>query len=136
MDGDDKGRDGMTRRIVGWFISSISSSFLELSAVPTTTRTGSAMRTSVTAISELFFLRSSKTLCSRNRDDNCQLGEKRTYAKLKKDSICWNGREHKAEENATQCKCNKYDFKCDFGYKRDQSKKLLLKMFFINFFVR
>ena len=52
----------------------------------------------------------------------CQLGEKRTYSKLKKKSICYNGREYKHEQNAQTCKCDKFDFKCDFGYKRDSCK--------------
>ena len=51
---------------------------------------------------------------------DCQLGEHRVYQKLKKESVCYNGREHKSQQNADTCECTKYDYKCDFGYKRSQ----------------
>ena len=54
----------------------------------------------------------------------CVLGEKRTYTKLKKESICYNGRSHEHQQNSAPCKCGKKDFKCDFGYKRTDGKFL------------
>ena len=48
------------------------------------------------------------------------MGEKRIYQKLKKDSVCYNDRSYKAQENAATCPCTQYDYKCDFGYKRSQ----------------
>lgn len=57
------------------------------------------------------------------KEQNCQLGELRVYQKLKKESVCYNGRAHKSQENAQTCECTKYDYKCDFGYKRSQDEK-------------
>ena len=55
------------------------------------------------------------------------MGERRVYQKLRKDSVCYNGRGHKSQENAAPCECTHYDYKCDFGYKRSQG--LLSKMY-------
>ena len=65
--------------------------------------------------------------------NDCQLGEKRVYQKLKKESVCYNGREHKSQQNAATCECTKYDYKCDFGYKRSKgiiSNEFLRWLFF------
>ena len=59
-----------------------------------------------------------ETLTDLDFRNDCQLGEKRVYQKLRKESVCYNGREHKSQENAATCECTKYDYKCDFGYKR------------------
>ena len=66
--------------------------------------------------SESFF----DTLTDFAFSKDCQLGEKRVYQKLKKESVCYNGRKHEAQQNAKTCECTKYDYKCDFGYKRSK----------------
>ena len=60
--------------------------------------------------------------------EDCQLGEQRTYQRLKKESVCYNGREYVPSQNAKPCKCTLWDFKCDFGYKRKGKVILLIGM--------
>ena len=57
-------------------------------------------------------------LKNNKSEEGCQLGKKTTYKKLKKDSICFNGKKYEPAKTDKKCKCTAYDFLCDFGYYR------------------
>lgn len=53
--------------------------------------------------------------------DGCLLGYKEKYLRLRKDSVCWNGRDYVISKQPTQCPCTLDDFQCDFGYYRAEN---------------
>uniref|UniRef100_A0A8C6WU42 Si:dkey-159a18.1 n=1 Tax=Neogobius melanostomus TaxID=47308 RepID=A0A8C6WU42_9GOBI len=48
----------------------------------------------------------------------CVLGLKETYRRLKKQSICRNGRGFVVSKKQTRCLCTREDYICDYGYYR------------------
>lgn len=53
--------------------------------------------------------------------DGCMLGYKEKFLRLKKDSVCWNGRDYVINKAHTTCPCTLDDFLCDFGYYRPEN---------------
>nr|XP_019944759.1 PREDICTED: sortilin-like [Paralichthys olivaceus] len=54
-------------------------------------------------------------------NDGCNLGYKEKYLRLRKDSVCWNGRDYQVNTQPTPCPCTLDDFLCDFGYYRQEN---------------
>ncbi|KAM4613400.1 sortilin-like [Polymixia lowei] len=53
--------------------------------------------------------------------DGCVLGYKERFLRLRKDSVCWNGRDYIATKQPTPCPCTLDDYHCDFGYYRSEN---------------
>ncbi|XP_033825416.1 sortilin-like [Periophthalmus magnuspinnatus] len=53
--------------------------------------------------------------------DGCMLGYKEKFRRLRKDSVCWNGRDYDITKQHTPCTCTLDDFLCDFGYFRQEN---------------
>ncbi|XP_054464540.1 sortilin 1b [Anoplopoma fimbria] len=53
--------------------------------------------------------------------DGCMLGYKEKFLRLRKDSVCWNGRDYQVNTEPTLCQCTLDDFLCDFGYYRQEN---------------
>ncbi|XP_019716252.1 sortilin 1b isoform X1 [Hippocampus comes] len=53
--------------------------------------------------------------------NGCILGYRETFRRLRKDSVCWNGRDYLVSTELTPCPCTLYDFLCDFGYYRKEN---------------
>ncbi|XP_004070452.1 sortilin [Oryzias latipes] len=53
--------------------------------------------------------------------DGCMLGYKEKFLRLRKDSVCWNGRDYQVASQPTPCACTLDDFLCDFGYYREEN---------------
>uniref|UniRef100_A0A3P9PIZ7 Sortilin 1b n=1 Tax=Poecilia reticulata TaxID=8081 RepID=A0A3P9PIZ7_POERE len=53
--------------------------------------------------------------------DGCMLGYKETFLRLRKDSVCWNGRDYTVNTQPIPCACTLDDFLCDFGYSRKEN---------------
>ncbi|KAM9824786.1 sortilin [Neosynchiropus ocellatus] len=53
-----------------------------------------------------------------SEDDGCVLGVKETYRRLRKRSVCRNGRGYTVVKKRTSCPCTREDFLCDYGYYR------------------
>uniref|UniRef100_A0A672PRN4 Sortilin-like n=1 Tax=Sinocyclocheilus grahami TaxID=75366 RepID=A0A672PRN4_SINGR len=54
-------------------------------------------------------------------DDGCMLGYKEHFLRVKKDSVCWIGRDYIVTKQPTACRCTLDDFLCDFGYYRKEN---------------
>ncbi|XP_074500645.1 sortilin 1b [Sebastes fasciatus] len=54
-------------------------------------------------------------------NDGCMLGYKEKFLRLRKSSVCWNGRDYKLNTVPTPCSCTLDDFLCDFGYYRQEN---------------
>ncbi|KAM8753841.1 sortilin 1b [Acanthopagrus schlegelii] len=54
-------------------------------------------------------------------NDGCMLGYKEKFLRLRKDSVCWNGRDYMVNTQPTPCPCTLDDFLCDFGYYRQEN---------------
>lgn len=54
-------------------------------------------------------------------NDGCMLGYKEKFLRLKKDSVCWNGRDYVVTKQPSPCACTLDDFLCDFGYFRQEN---------------
>uniref|UniRef100_A0A8C9XME9 Sortilin 1b n=1 Tax=Sander lucioperca TaxID=283035 RepID=A0A8C9XME9_SANLU len=54
-------------------------------------------------------------------NDGCMLGYKERFLRLRKDSVCWNGRDYQVNTQPTPCPCTLDDFLCDFGYYRQEN---------------
>ncbi|KAJ8257991.1 hypothetical protein GJAV_G00191930 [Gymnothorax javanicus] len=50
--------------------------------------------------------------------DGCMLGYKERFLRLRKDSVCLNGRDYVVNKQPTPCTCTLDDFLCDFGFYR------------------
>ncbi|KAF4072320.1 hypothetical protein AMELA_G00261690 [Ameiurus melas] len=59
--------------------------------------------------------------------DGCMLGYKERFLRLKKDSVCWNGRDYDLTKQPTPCTCTLDDFLCDFGYYRKENSSECLE---------
>uniref|UniRef100_A0A671TK20 Sortilin 1b n=1 Tax=Sparus aurata TaxID=8175 RepID=A0A671TK20_SPAAU len=53
-------------------------------------------------------------------NDGCMLGYKEKFLRLRKDSVCWNGRDYVVNTQPTPCPCTLDDF-LDFGYYRQEN---------------
>ncbi|XP_038154064.1 sortilin-like [Cyprinodon tularosa] len=51
----------------------------------------------------------------------CVMGYKETFLRLRKDSVCWNGRDFAVTKKQTRCPCSVADYYCDFGYYRPEN---------------
>ncbi|KAG7283883.1 hypothetical protein CRUP_034070 [Coryphaenoides rupestris] len=60
-------------------------------------------------------------------DDGCMLGYKEKFLRLRKDSVCWNGRRYEARPQPTPCLCTLDDYLCDFGYFRKENSSECLE---------
>ncbi|XP_062842731.1 sortilin isoform X2 [Trichomycterus rosablanca] len=54
-------------------------------------------------------------------NDGCLLGYKERFVRLRKGSVCWNGRDYVVTKQSTPCPCTLDDFQCDFGYYRAEN---------------
>ncbi|XP_026125965.1 sortilin-like [Carassius auratus] len=54
-------------------------------------------------------------------DDGCMLGYKERFLRVRKDSVCWIGRDYIVTKQPTPCACTLDDFLCDFGYYRKEN---------------
>uniref|UniRef100_A0A4W5JK62 Sortilin n=1 Tax=Hucho hucho TaxID=62062 RepID=A0A4W5JK62_9TELE len=54
-------------------------------------------------------------------NDGCMLGYKEKLLRLRKASVCWNGRDYEVNKQPTPCPCTLDDFLCDFGYFRKEN---------------
>ncbi|XP_033889341.3 sortilin [Acipenser ruthenus] len=54
-------------------------------------------------------------------NDGCVLGYKETFRRLKKKSVCINGRDYIVEKEQNPCLCTKLDYMCDYGYYRQEN---------------
>ncbi|XP_038138888.1 sortilin 1b [Cyprinodon tularosa] len=54
-------------------------------------------------------------------NDGCMLGYKEKFLRLRKDSVCLNGRDYILNTQPTPCPCTLDDFLCDFGYQRKEN---------------
>ncbi|XP_076015011.1 sortilin [Genypterus blacodes] len=50
--------------------------------------------------------------------DGCALGVKETFRRLKKMSVCRNGRSYAVNRKQSACLCTREDYLCDYGYYR------------------
>ncbi|XP_017561920.1 sortilin isoform X1 [Pygocentrus nattereri] len=53
--------------------------------------------------------------------DGCVLGYKETYRRLRKMSVCRNGRNYVVSKQQTPCPCTREDYMCDYGYYRHEN---------------
>ncbi|XP_065103080.1 sortilin 1b [Paramisgurnus dabryanus] len=60
-------------------------------------------------------------------DDGCILGYKERFLRVKKDSVCWIGRDYEVNKEPTPCKCTLDDFLCDFGYYRNENSSICIE---------
>ncbi|XP_051849111.1 sortilin isoform X4 [Antechinus flavipes] len=56
-----------------------------------------------------------------DHDDGCILGYKEEYLRLRKSSVCHNGRDYMVTKQPSVCTCTLEDFLCDFGYFRPEN---------------
>ncbi|XP_029509649.1 sortilin-like [Oncorhynchus nerka] len=56
-----------------------------------------------------------------NPNDGCILGYKERFLRLRKDSVCWNGRDYVITTQPTPCQCTLDDYQCDYGYHRAEN---------------
>ncbi|KAK7135828.1 hypothetical protein R3I94_014487 [Phoxinus phoxinus] len=54
-------------------------------------------------------------------EDGCMLGYKEKFLRVKKDSVCWIGRDYIVTKQPLSCNCTLDDFMCDFGYYRKEN---------------
>uniref|UniRef100_A0A8D2J9K5 Sortilin n=1 Tax=Varanus komodoensis TaxID=61221 RepID=A0A8D2J9K5_VARKO len=57
-----------------------------------------------------------------NPADGCILGYKEEYLRLRKSSVCQNGRDYIVTKQPSVCICTLDDFLCDFGYFRPENQ--------------
>ncbi|XP_020569962.1 sortilin-like isoform X2 [Oryzias latipes] len=50
--------------------------------------------------------------------NGCVLGAKETYRRLKKESVCRNGRNYVVKKKQSPCLCTREDYICDYGFYR------------------
>lgn len=54
--------------------------------------------------------------------NGCVLGYKESYFRLRKYSVCQNGRDYLVSSNPVPCTCTLEDYMCDFGYFRKENE--------------
>uniref|UniRef100_A0A3Q3KGR0 VPS10 domain-containing protein n=1 Tax=Monopterus albus TaxID=43700 RepID=A0A3Q3KGR0_MONAL len=57
--------------------------------------------------------------------NGCILGYKEKFLRLRKDSVCWNGRDYQVTTQPTPCPCTLDDF--DFGYYREENSSVCVE---------
>uniref|UniRef100_K7FX93 Sortilin n=1 Tax=Pelodiscus sinensis TaxID=13735 RepID=K7FX93_PELSI len=57
-----------------------------------------------------------------NHTDGCVLGFKEQYLRLRKSSVCQNGRDYLVVKQPSVCPCTLEDYLCDFGYFRRENQ--------------
>ncbi|KAM5202253.1 sortilin isoform 2-T2 [Hipposideros larvatus] len=57
----------------------------------------------------------------RDYGDGCILGYKEQFLRLRKSSVCQNGRDYVVTKQPSVCLCSLEDFLCDFGYFRPEN---------------
>ncbi|XP_077438606.1 sortilin-like isoform X2 [Vanacampus margaritifer] len=60
-------------------------------------------------------------------NNGCILGYRETFRRLRKDSVCYNGRDYLVSKQPTPCPCSLDDFLCDFGYYRKEKSSECLE---------
>ncbi|XP_055016959.1 sortilin-like isoform X1 [Boleophthalmus pectinirostris] len=50
--------------------------------------------------------------------DQCVLGFKETFLRLRKGAVCYKGKDYETETKIAPCPCTPNDYHCDFGYYR------------------
>ncbi|MGH0156136.1 UNVERIFIED_CONTAM: hypothetical protein FKN15_031184 [Acipenser sinensis] len=60
-------------------------------------------------------------------NDGCMLGYKEQFLRLRKASVCWNGRDYVVNKQPSTCPCTLDDFLCDFGYFRPENRSECLE---------
>uniref|UniRef100_A0A8C3KJ55 Sortilin 1 n=1 Tax=Calidris pygmaea TaxID=425635 RepID=A0A8C3KJ55_9CHAR len=59
--------------------------------------------------------------------DGCILGYKEQYRRLRKSSVCQNGRDYAVTKQPSVCPCTLQDFLCDFGYYRPENQSVCVE---------
>nr|XP_025976255.1 sortilin isoform X2 [Dromaius novaehollandiae] len=59
--------------------------------------------------------------------DGCILGYKEQYRRLRKSSVCQNGRDYVVTKQPSICPCTLEDFLCDFGYYRPENQSVCVE---------
>ncbi|XP_067166650.1 sortilin isoform X1 [Apteryx mantelli] len=59
--------------------------------------------------------------------DGCILGYKEQYRRLRKSSVCQNGRDYMVTKQPSVCPCTLEDFLCDFGYYRPENQSVCVE---------
>ncbi|XP_059385742.1 sortilin-like [Carassius carassius] len=59
--------------------------------------------------------------------DGCKLGYKERFLRLRKDSVCWNGRDYIVTKEPTTCPCTLIDFQCDFGFYHAENSSVCVE---------
>ncbi|KAF1608228.1 UNVERIFIED_CONTAM: Sortilin, partial [Eudyptes robustus] len=59
--------------------------------------------------------------------DGCILGYKEQYRRLRKSSVCQNGRDYVVTKQPSVCPCTLEDFLCDFGYYRPENQSVCVE---------
>ncbi|XP_076862598.1 sortilin isoform X2 [Brachyhypopomus gauderio] len=59
--------------------------------------------------------------------EGCVLGYKETFRRLRKLSICRNGRDYVASKQQSPCPCSREDYMCDYGYFRHENSSECVK---------
>ncbi|XP_027766982.1 sortilin-like [Empidonax traillii] len=59
--------------------------------------------------------------------DGCVLGYKEQFRRLRKASLCRNGRAFTASPQRSVCPCTLQDFLCDFGYYRPENQSVCVE---------
>ncbi|XP_068515964.1 sortilin isoform X1 [Anas acuta] len=59
--------------------------------------------------------------------DGCILGYKEQYRRLRKSSVCQNGRDYAVTTQPSVCPCTLQDFLCDFGYYRPENQSVCVE---------
>ncbi|KAM6984814.1 sortilin [Aplochiton taeniatus] len=59
--------------------------------------------------------------------DGCVLGYKETFRRLKKMSVCRNGRDYVVSRQVTPCPCTRDNYLCDYGYYRHENTSECVK---------
>uniref|UniRef100_A0A8C0H547 Sortilin 1 n=1 Tax=Chelonoidis abingdonii TaxID=106734 RepID=A0A8C0H547_CHEAB len=62
-----------------------------------------------------------------SRTDGCVLGYKEQYLRLRKSSVCQNGRDYVTMKQPSVCPCTLEDYLCDFGYFRPENQSVCME---------
>uniref|UniRef100_A0A8C3HEW2 Sortilin 1 n=1 Tax=Chrysemys picta bellii TaxID=8478 RepID=A0A8C3HEW2_CHRPI len=62
-----------------------------------------------------------------SRTDGCVLGYKEQYLRLRKSSVCQNGRDYVTMKQPSVCPCTLEDYLCDFGYFRPENQSVCVE---------
>uniref|UniRef100_A0A7N5ZUQ0 VPS10 domain-containing protein n=1 Tax=Anabas testudineus TaxID=64144 RepID=A0A7N5ZUQ0_ANATE len=81
---------------------------------------GQPMWVAVTIDFQSLITRQCKSACSNSdyEENGCVLGVKEIYRRLKKQSVCRNGRNFVVSKKKSPCLCTREDYLCDYGFYR------------------